>query len=124
MESKESVRKYFTGWLICIKSTILRASSYEPGNRAGPVTGMNIVVCSYGKFQPGYRDEKASKMARNNSKTLGTSFGAKFKKVNKDGGTSNSYIVRANRSVVYARSFAATTQWSPAALENTAKEAD
>ena len=101
-----------------------RASSYEPGNRAGPVTGMNIVVCSYGKFQPGYRDEKASKMARNNSKTLGTSFGAKFKKVNKDGGTSNSYIVRANRSVVYARSFAATTQWSPAALENTAKEAD
>ena len=35
----------------------LRASSYDPGNRAGSVTGMNFVVCSYGKFQPGYRDE-------------------------------------------------------------------
>ena len=28
----------------------LRASSYEPGNRAGSVTGMNFVFCSYGKF--------------------------------------------------------------------------
>ena len=32
---------------------ILSASSYEPGNRAGSVTGTNSVVCSYGKFQPG-----------------------------------------------------------------------
>ena len=32
---------------------LLRASSYEPGNRAGSVTGTNFVVCSYGKFQPG-----------------------------------------------------------------------
>ena len=31
----------------------LRASSYEPGNRAGSVTRTNSVVCSYGKFQPG-----------------------------------------------------------------------
>ena len=31
----------------------LRACSYEPGNRAGSVTGTNFVVCSYGKFQPG-----------------------------------------------------------------------
>ena len=31
----------------------VRASSYEPGNRAGSVTGTNFVVCSYGKFQPG-----------------------------------------------------------------------
>ena len=31
----------------------IRASSYEPGNRAGSVTGTNFVVCSYGKFQPG-----------------------------------------------------------------------
>ena len=30
-----------------------------------PVTGTNFVVCSYGKFQPGYRDEKESKRARN-----------------------------------------------------------
>ena len=28
----------------------LRASSYEPGNRAGSVTGSNFVVCSYGTF--------------------------------------------------------------------------
>ena len=32
---------------------LMRASSYEPGNRAGSVTGTNFVVCSYGKFQPG-----------------------------------------------------------------------
>ena len=36
---------------------LFRASSYDPANRAGSVTGMNFVVCSYGKFQPGYRDE-------------------------------------------------------------------
>ena len=40
-----------------VNITSLRASSYDPGNRAGSVTGMNFVVCSYGKFQPGYRDE-------------------------------------------------------------------
>ena len=34
-------------------SVRLRASSYEPGNRAGSATGTNSVVCSYGKFQPG-----------------------------------------------------------------------
>jgi len=32
---------------------VLRASSYEPGNCAGSVTGTNFVVCSYGKFQRG-----------------------------------------------------------------------
>ena len=31
----------------------LRVSSYDPGNRAGSVTGTNSAVCSYGKFQPG-----------------------------------------------------------------------
>ena len=35
-----------------------RASSYEPGYRDGSVSRMNFVVCSYWKFQPGYRDEK------------------------------------------------------------------
>ena len=35
------------------QTSIFRASSYEPGNRAGSVTGTNSVVCSYGKFQPG-----------------------------------------------------------------------
>ena len=32
---------------------LIRASSYEPGNRAGSVIETNSVVCSYGKFQPG-----------------------------------------------------------------------
>ena len=32
-------------------------SSYEPSNQAGSVTGTNFVVCSYGKFQLGDRDE-------------------------------------------------------------------
>ena len=35
----------------------LRASSYEPGNRAGPVSGTKFVFCSYEKFQPGYQAE-------------------------------------------------------------------
>ena len=35
------------------KASFSRASSYEPGNRAGSVTGTNFAVCSYGKFQPG-----------------------------------------------------------------------
>ena len=37
---------------------ILRASLYEPGNRAGSVTGTNSVVCSYmGNFSPVDREE-------------------------------------------------------------------
>ena len=34
---------------------VLRASSYEPGNRAGSVTGTNSVLCVHisWKFQPG-----------------------------------------------------------------------
>ena len=40
--------------LFChLQMVLLRASSYEPGNRAGSVTVTNFVVCSYGKFQPG-----------------------------------------------------------------------
>ena len=35
-----------------MRRTIFRASSCEPGNWAGSVTGTNSVVCSYGKFQP------------------------------------------------------------------------
>ena len=35
----------------------VRSSSYEPGNRAGSLNGINFVVCSYGKFQPGGQDE-------------------------------------------------------------------
>ena len=47
----------------------LRASSYEPGNRAGPVGGTNFVFCSYGKFNLGYRDEKCPKGHQNNRGT-------------------------------------------------------
>ena len=35
-----------------MRRTIFKASSCEPGNWAGSVTGTNSVVCSYGKFQP------------------------------------------------------------------------
>ena len=38
---------------IKLTTKYVRASSYEPGNRAGSVTGTNFVVCPYGKFQPG-----------------------------------------------------------------------
>ena len=48
-----------------------RASSYEPGNRAGPVGGANFVFCSYGKFNPDYRDAKCPKGHQN---TRGTAF--------------------------------------------------
>ena len=43
----------------------LRASSYEPANRAGSASGMNFVVCSYGKFQlgpPGGNPRNTAKM--------------------------------------------------------------
>ena len=36
-----------------------------------PVGGTNFVFCSYGKFNPGYRDEKCSKGPQN---TRGTAF--------------------------------------------------
>ena len=48
----------------------------SPVDRAGSVTGMNFALVSYEKFQPGFRDEKRSKI-------LGTSSGAKFGKQSK-----------------------------------------
>ena len=45
----------------------------SPVDRAGSVTGINFALGSYEKFQPGFRDEKRSKI-------LGTSSGAKFGK--------------------------------------------
>ena len=51
--------------------TLLRASSYESGKRADPVGGANFVFCSYGKLNPGYRDEKCRKGPQN---TRGTAF--------------------------------------------------
>ena len=56
---------------VTLKLQHLGASSYEPGNRAGPVGGTNFVFCSYGKFNPGYRDEKCPKGHQN---TRGTAF--------------------------------------------------
>ena len=61
--NRDSVRKAREAYLIERGQTLephglnkndetIRASSYEPGNRAGSVTGTNSVVCSYGKFQP------------------------------------------------------------------------
>ena len=43
---------------VCVNSSHeatrwLRASSYEPVNRVGSVTGTNFALCSYGKFQLG-----------------------------------------------------------------------
>ena len=50
----------------------------SPVNRAGSVTRMNFALGSYSyeKFQPGFRDEKRSKI-------LGKSSGAKFGKQSK-----------------------------------------
>ena len=48
------------------------ASSYEPGNRAGPVGRTNFVFCSYGKFNLGYRDKK--KCLKGSQNTRGTAF--------------------------------------------------
>ena len=47
----------------------------NPVDRVGSDTGMNFALGSYKKFQPGFRDEKRSKI-------LGTSSGAKFGKQN------------------------------------------
>ena len=54
----------------------------SPVDGAGSVTGMNFALGSHEKFQPGFRDEKRSKI-------LGKSFGAKFGKQSKHGETHN-----------------------------------
>ena len=56
----------------------------SPVDRAGPLTGTSFALGSYEKIQPGFRDEKRPKI-------LGTSFGAKLEKQNKDGETQPSY---------------------------------
>ena len=56
----------------------------SPFDRAGPLTGTNFALGSYQKIEPGFRDEKRPKI-------LGTSFGAKLEKRNKDGETQPSY---------------------------------
>ena len=61
-------------------STDLGPLHMSPVDRAGSVTGMNFALGSYEKFQPGFRDEKRSKI-------LGTSSGAKFRKQSKQSET-------------------------------------
>ena len=41
----------FMMWVIRLERP-LRPSPYEPGNRAGSVSGAKFGFCSYGKFQP------------------------------------------------------------------------
>ena len=62
----------------------------SPVDRAGPLTGTSFALGSYEKIQPGFRDEKRPKI-------LGTSFGAKLEKQNKDGETQPSYYFCAYR---------------------------
>ena len=56
----------------------------SPVDRAGPLTGTSFALGSYEKIQPGFRDEKRPKI-------LGTIFGAKLEKQNKDGETQPSH---------------------------------
>ena len=65
--------KYRDGSVQYARGKTVRASSYEPGtgNWAGRVSGTNFVFCSYGKFNPGYRDEKCPNGPQN---TRGTVF--------------------------------------------------
>ena len=65
----------------------------SPVDRAGPLTGTSFALGSYEKIQPGFRDEKRPKI-------LGTSFGAKLEKQNKDGETQQSYYFRAYHALV------------------------
>ena len=60
-------------WMHSGDSGPLHMSSVD---RAGSVTWINFALGSYEKFQPGFRDEKRSKI-------LGTSSGAKFGKQSK-----------------------------------------
>ena len=76
--------KYSFDFPFCTKwdLRILRASSYEPGWPGCLGYLMNFALGSYEKFQPGFRDEKRSKI-------LKTSSGAKFGKQSKRGETEN-----------------------------------
>ena len=53
------ISRFLSAFPGCLKLALarLRASSYESGYRDGSVSGMNFVFCSYGKFQPGDRDQ-------------------------------------------------------------------
>ena len=77
-----------------------------PVDWAGPVSGTNFALGSYGKFQPGFRDEKRPKI-------LGTSSGAKYEKQSKN--RQKSYNFRAYHSF--------GVKWDAYDLQNTAGKA-
>ena len=87
----------------------------SPVDRAGSVTGMNFALGSYEKFQPGFRDEKRSKI-------LGTSSGAKFGKQSKHGETQN-FNFRAYLSIGNSESCITAVKWDAYDVENTAGNA-
>ena len=95
-----------------------------------PVTGLArlpgriLSSVHMGNFSPVTGMKKSRKGRETWTEALGTSLSAKFKKVNKDGATFNSYIVRSHRSVINARSSSATTSRGPFALEDTSNQAD
>ena len=84
-----------------------------------PVTGLArlpgriLSAVHMGNFSPVTGMKKSRKGRETWTEALGTSLSAKFKKVNKDGATFNSYIVRSHRSVINARSSSATTSRGP-----------
>ena len=84
-----------------------------------PVTGLArlpgriLSSVHMGNFSPVTGMKKSRKGRETWTEALGTSLSAKFKKVNKDGATFNSYIVRSHRSVINARSSSATTSRGP-----------
>ena len=66
----------------------------SPIDRAGPLAGTNFALGSYKKTQPGFRDEKRSKI-------LGTSFGAKLK--------NKTQIAKRNRFITFTPIMALAT---------------
>ena len=83
-ESKKISQCIFTTLIKVLKfvkkNVYLGPLHMRPVDRAGSVTGMHFSLGSYEKFQPGFRDEKRSKI-------VGTNSGAKFGKQSKHGET-------------------------------------
>ena len=77
---------------------------------------MNFALGSYEKFQPGFRDEKRSKI-------LGTSSGAKFGKQSKHGETQN-FNFRAYLSIGNSESCITAVKWDAYDVENTGGKKD
>ena len=61
------VRGFTDNYSVAEQIKLLRASSYEPGNRTGSVTGTKFIFCSYGQFQPsrpGWNSRNKTKMVK------------------------------------------------------------